>query len=113
MISVYPLDVDYVKRHLQQTHSSDDQLLDEKLGSAIQEALRFMNRSQLPTLPLEYVGSSSSEEVPSSEDPVTPDVCSAVVLLVQADYDGDPEKRASYRSAAETLLQPYRTGIGV
>jgi hypothetical protein len=107
-----------VKDTLRQTQSDDDALLNRLINSAENEALRFLNRSQLPTLPLEYPEFSSndeviSEEVPSSEDPVAPDVYNAVILLVQADYDGDPLKREEYRHAAFSLLQPYRIGLGM
>lgn len=80
-----------------------------------------MGRSELPTLPFEYPYEISSndevsevsEEIPSSEDPVAPDVVNAVILLIQADYDGDPLQRAALRSAAESLLMPYRVGMGL
>ncbi len=110
-----------VKEALRQTQDLDDALLTRLLSSAIQESLRFLGRSELPTLPFEYPYainsddevSELSEEVPSSEDPVTPDVANAVILLVQADYCGDPEKRPMLRSAAESLLMPYRVGLGI
>lgn len=110
-----------VKDTLRQTQSVDDDLLTRLLASATQEALRFLGRSELPTLPFEYPYtinsddevSEISEEVPSSEDPVAPDVANAIILLVQADYDGDPEKRPMLRSAAESLLMPYRVGLGI
>lgn len=110
-----------VKDHVRATHSQDDALLERLLASATQEALRFLNRAELPTLPYDYPvdldGDSSSEvvseEVPSSEDPVAPDVVNAIILLVQADYDGDPKDRGILRDRAESLLMPYRIGLGV
>lgn len=110
-----------VKRAIKVTQDLDDEDLLRLLKSAEQEALRFLNRRELPTLPLEYPvdddGDSSSEspseETPSSEDPVAPDVENAVILLVRADYEGDPTKRKIHRDAAETLLTPYRIGWGV
>lgn len=35
------------------------------------------------------------------------DVLQGIFLLVQADYDGNPEKRDAYRKAATALLRPY------
>lgn len=110
-----------VKQALRQTQSDDDALLNRLLASATQEALRFLGRSELPTLPFEYPYtinsddevSEVSEETPSSEDPVAPDVVNAIILLVQADYDGDPLQRSALRSGAEALLMPYRVGLGL
>lgn len=108
-----------VKQHLRTTHDEDDDLLARLIESAEQEAKRFLDRTELPTLPVDYpplYDSSSSElpeDVPSSGDPVPQDVVTAIILLVQADYDGDPTKRITYRTAAESLLMPYRTELGV
>lgn len=102
-----------VKATLRVTHDEDDALLLRLIDSAEQECLRFLGRAELPTLPLEYVGSSSSEEIPSSEDPVAPDVYNGVILMIQADYENDPEKRELLRRAAESLWMPYRSAIGV
>jgi len=52
--------------------------------------------------------------VPSSNDDVAPSVRVAVYLLVQRMYEASkPEDSAKMRSAAEVLLFPYRTEIGV
>jgi hypothetical protein len=112
-MNITPLSVDYVRRQVRQTHSMDDELLQDLLNSAVSEALRFMNRTELPTEPYLIPSQSSSEEVPSSEDPVAADVCRGVCLLVQADYDGDPTARKTLRDAAESLLHPHRIGLGV
>lgn len=110
-----------VKGALKVTHAYDDADLDRLLKSATQEALRFMGRKELPTLPLDTPvdldGDCSSEvvpeEIPSSEDPVADDVANAIILLVRADYEGDPKDRKAYRDGAESLLWPYRISIGV
>lgn len=108
-----------VKKTLRVTHTSDDDLLQRLIDSAELEVKRFLNRAQLPTNPLEYPEMSSnfdyisSEEIPSSGDPVAPDVYQAVILLIQADYDGDPKDRNALRTCAESILMPYRTEIGV
>jgi hypothetical protein len=103
-----------LKQYLRVVHSADDALLETLLDGAEAEACRFLNRTELPTLPLEYPSESSSEEVPSSEDPVAPDVVVGVCLLVKADYEATtPAEVAGYRLAAETKLQPYRTEMGM
>jgi hypothetical protein len=119
--------LDHVRAALRMTHTADDVNLQRLLDSATQECLRYLGRSQLPTLPyelpvIEYssefsaLDSSSealSEEVPSSEDPVAPDVVNGILLLVQADYEGDLAKREDFRRAATSLWAPYRIGLGV
>lgn len=107
------------KRYLRVIGTAFDTLLQELIDAAEQEACRFLNRENLPTLPLEYPAESSSEgayseETPSSEDPVTPDVRIAVLRLVQAEFEGaKPDDREKLRKAAEVILQPYRRGLGV
>lgn len=108
-----------VKKSLRVTHTSDDDLLQRLIDSAELEVKRFLNRAQLPTNPLDYPEMSSnfdyisSEEIPSSGDPVAPDIYQAVILMVQADYDGDAKDRIALRTCAEALMMPYRTEIGV
>lgn len=94
------------------TWTDDD--LQQALDGAEAEACRFLDRTELPTLPLEYPSSSESEEVPSSDDPVAPDVVEAVLLLVKASFEGtDPDEVEGYRKAAQTKLWPYRARLGV
>lgn len=108
-----------LKSYLRVTHAFDDDLLATLLDGAEAEACRFLNRENLPTLPLEYPAESSSEapyseEIPSSEDPVAPDVVIGVCLLVKADYEATtPAEVQGYRMAAETKMQPYRRALGV
>lgn len=111
--------LEQAKRYLRVFHSADDDLLQDLIDGAEQEACRFLNRTNLPTLPLEYPAESSSEgpyseEVPSSEDPVSPDVRTAVLHLVQSKYEATkPEDQAKLRAAAEVILMPYRAQMGV
>jgi hypothetical protein len=109
-----------VKAWLRVIHTGDDALLADLIAQAEDEALRFLNRTEAPTLPVDYPSeydSSSSElpeEVPSSEDPPAPSYVKAVCILVQAAYEAaDPEKQAKLRANAETVLYPYRTKLGV
>ncbi len=103
-----------VKAALRVTHNSDDGLLQRLIDSAETECKRFTGRTELPTLPVDALVYSdgaliSSEDVPSSEDPVAPDVANGIILMVLADYDGDPLMRDKYRAAAEALWMPYAT----
>lgn len=109
------IDLDVVKQHLRVVHAYDDVLLDRLLDSAEDEAKRYLNRDELPTLPQDYPDSDAySEDVPSSDDPVAPSVVDAVCLLVKASYEATtPAEIAAYRQAAEVKLQPYRVGLGV
>lgn len=107
------INVQDVKRALRVIHSADDVLLQQLLDAAEDEAVRFCNRTQLPTLPRDNPETPSSEEIPSSEDPVAPSVFTAVVCLVKADYEGSPAEAEQLRKAAEVKLMPYRIGLGV
>lgn len=104
------------KKYLRVFHSLDDDLIQMLIDGAEQEACRFLNRQNLP---LEYPAESSSdgpysEEEPSSEDPVAPDVVIAILHLIQSKYEGTkPEDQAKLRAAAEVILMPYRRGMGV
>ena len=102
-----------VKQALRVIHSADDEMLQQLLDAAEDEACRFCNRTQLPTLPVDSPSSSSCEDVPSSEDPIAPSVFTAVVCLVKADYEAAPAEAQHLRSLAETKLMPYRIGLGV
>lgn len=101
-----------VKAYCRVTHSSDDGLLQDLLDGAEAEAMRFMNRSELPGSPYGLPEDSSSEPDIASEASVSPDVVVAVALLVACEYEADAEDRAKLRAAAECKLQPYRTEMG-
>lgn len=108
-----------VKAFLRVFGTADDDLLQDLIDGAEDEACRFLNRTNLPTLPLEYPAESSSdapysEETPSSEDPVAPSVRMAIYYWVQAKYEAlKPEDVTKMRQAGETLLQPFRNQMGV
>ena len=84
------------KAFLRLTHDDDDALLTRLIGSATREALAWMDDDRLPDVP-----------GPAVEMDIPEDVLQGIFLLVQADYDGDPAKRESYRKAATALLRPY------
>ena len=109
-----------VKAFLRLIHSGDDDLLQTLIDAAEDEVCRFCDRTELPTLPLDYppeYDSSSSEipeDVPSSEDPIAPSVRQAIYYLVQANgYAPDMDQANKLREASRTLLFPYRARLGV
>lgn len=106
------IDIETVKRRLRVIGNFNDADIQQALDGAEQEACRFLNRTQLPTLPQDWP--CSSEDIPSSEDPVAADAIEGVLLLVLASYNAaTPEEVAGYRRAAEVKLYPYRLCIGV
>ena len=108
------VDLATVKAWLRVIHSADDTLLQRMIDQAEDEALRFLNRTQPPTLPVDYPSECESEDVPSSEDPIAASFEKAVCILVQAAYEAtEPDKAARMRQNAETVLMPYRRGLGV
>lgn len=88
-----------VKDALRVTHDDDDKLLKRLIDSACYECVSFLN--------VDPMGDAQSAvmELP-------PSVFNGVVLMVQADYDADPEKRNTCRDAAINLWQPFRLDLG-
>jgi len=86
--------LDDVKKALRVSGDQDDELLTRLLAAARAECLNFINRDTL-------------------DDITGADLWQGVMLMIHADYDGDPTERAKYRRAAEALWMPYRTGLGV
>lgn len=97
-----------VKESLRITHDADDKLLLRLISSATREYFAFVNPAELPGDPAVVVPNP-----PDGTAFVPEDAFNGIVLIVQADYDGDPEKRATYRKAAESLWMPYRLGMGL
>lgn len=96
------VDLSSVKKDLRVTHGADDDLIQQLIDSAEDEALRFMNRDELPT---------ADEE--SSEPQIAPSVFTAICCLVKAGYEATPTEAEQLRKAAEVKLMPYRLGLGV
>jgi hypothetical protein len=111
--------LDQVKADLRVTHSDDDTIIQTYIEVAEDYVKRFLNRDELPTLPLDYPYYDSdlafeSEQVPSSDDPIASTVYIAVFLLVRSYYDAqDPDEVMKLKAAAESFLMPYRTEMGV
>lgn len=94
--------LDDVKKTLRVIHNDDDDLLNRLIDSATREFLKFINSAIPPDLDsLEVLGDISA------------DAYQGIILVVQADYDGDPDKRDIYRRAAEGLWMPYRLELGI
>ena len=42
-----------------------------------------------------------------------PELVNGIVILVQADYEGDPARRGDYVAVARQLWAPYRSDVGI
>ncbi len=102
------INLEQVKPHLQLTHDLDDTRIQDLIDSAERECLNYLHRDTLP-----QVGETSSESSSYSGEAIEPDVVNGIIVMVKADYDGDPAQREDYRRAARSLWDPYRTGLGV
>lgn len=87
-----------VKQALRVAHDHDDDLLIRLIGSAIGECVDFLDSAELAGEP--------ALTLPEQ-------VFQGIVLMVQADYEGDPLKRNEARKVAEALWMPYREGFGL
>lgn len=92
-----PTVLEKVKSSLRVTHSADDDLLNRLVESATLEYCRFTN--------------TTTADVANVE--VEQDALNGIILMVQADYDGDAMQRDKFRAAAEALWVPYRSSFGV
>lgn len=82
-----------VKDELRITDNDSDTHLQTLLDASLSEAASFCNTLELPS---------------------DPAVVSAVLLLVRSKYDlENADDMKSYRSVAETLLQPHRVTMGI
>jgi hypothetical protein len=108
------IDIEVVKRRLHVVHDADDEMIQQILDGAEDEARTYMNRSELPTLPQDWPESEGEEEVPSSDDPVAPSVVEGICLLVMAGYGATTgDEMLTLRNVALRKLDPYRIGLGV
>jgi hypothetical protein len=101
-----------IKRDLRLTHDQDDALLQILLDAAVDEACQFISRPALPGTVAD--SEESSSEYSSEIGPVPHSLYAAVFLLVRAKYDAaTPDEIKRLRECAETLMMPYRIGLGV
>lgn len=82
---------DGLKQYARVTHDEDDDLLDDLLLGASDEALQFLGVTELP---------------------VSASVDLAVYMLARAQYEADVADMAAWREAALQKLWPFRQGIG-
>lgn len=91
------------KGFLDVIHSADDAKLQLLLDAAEDEARAFMNRDDL----IEWNSNVSST------DPIPGSIKIGVLLLLQANYQANPDDADKLRKAAEIKLMPYRLEMGV
>lgn len=92
-----------VKASLRIGHNDDDTLLTTLIASASQECAQYVY-GQIP----DYTAAGAVA------DPQTvPMLKQGIILMVQADYEGDPAKRNEYLATAKSLWNPYRTNWGL
>lgn len=80
-----------LKAALRISHNDEDAELQRKLDAATCECMRFLNTNLIP---------------------LEQDVINGIVLIVQADYEGEPLRRDEYRANAQSLWNPYRANVG-
>lgn len=92
--------LEQVKEDLKIIHDFDDNILDLYLRASVDEAERFIE-SSLPTQDIH------------GAPVLCPSVCAALFLLIRAKSEGgDADEVMKLRRAAETLLMPFRQGLG-
>lgn len=91
------------KAFLDVIHNADDAKLTILLDAAKDEARVFMNRVDLEEWDSEV---SSTDEVPGS-------IKIGVLLLLQSNYQAQPDDVEKLRKVAEIKLQPYRLEMGL
>ena len=102
-MSVISLSV--AKTYLDVIHSSDDVKLQMLLDGAEDDAIQFMNRTDLTEW--------DSDLIINSDYLMPMGVVVAVMLLLQANYQASTDDIDKLRKAAETKLTPFRLNMGV
>lgn len=96
-----------VKDYLNVTHDHDDLKILSMLKASEDEALQFMNRTVFGSV-------CEDDESFDAETATIPDVVvMAVYLLVATKYDAAPDQIEILRNSAESLMMPYRCGMGM
>lgn len=92
---------DALKHHLRlEDSSAHDARLQRLADSAVREYFQYTAGD----VPADLVAAAAE---------LGDDAVNGIVLMAQADFDGDPEKRPAYRRAAQALWDPYRVDMGV
>lgn len=87
--------LDDVKAALRVTGDDHDALLTRLIASGLAEFNTFAGGNPA-----------------GSADAIPADAFTGLVLMVRADFDGDPEKRNAYRAGAISLWRDYRANAG-
>lgn len=82
-----------------------DDRLTRLVNAAETWAREFLNVSTLSTF--------SVQSPPDSPTSIEEDIRSGILLHVEAHFDKDPQSMGILLEAAEKLLWPHRTGLGV
>jgi hypothetical protein len=104
-----------VKAWLRLTHDNDDALLQILVDGAEDQACQYMNRTSLPRIGQECPDECDTARV---EDPVSdgdtlpPAVRSAICIMVQVEYEAQPDDREALDRAWQQKLWPFRCGLG-
>ncbi|QEY18910.1 phage gp6-like head-tail connector protein [Cellvibrio sp. KY-GH-1] len=100
-----------VKNYLDVIHDGDDEKLQLLLDAASDEAMNFMDRTNL-----EYWGAGSccdSVDISTLSRDMPPSVKLGILILVQAAYQASPVDQEQLRKVAEVKLMPHRCRLGV
>ena len=93
--------LDDIKHHLRlEDTTAHDQRLQRLADSAVREYFQYTTGD----VPADLAAAAAL---------LGADAVNGIVLMVQADFDGDPERRPAHRRAAQALWDPYRTDLGV
>ena len=95
--------LDDVKKSLRVTHTEDDALITRLINSASNECAQYVY-GKIPS----YSGSGAV-----ADPKEVPELLQGIILMVQADYDGDPLQRSEYLRQAKTLWDTARSNWGV
>ena len=112
------------KAFLDVIHASDDEKLQALLDGAELEALDFMSRRDFTEICVPWpedhedyesdtlvVGEQMSDVVADYGMPAS--VRTGILMMLQASYQASPDDQMKLRKIAETLIFPYRCGLGV
>lgn len=100
--------IDDAKGYLRVMHASDDALLQRLIDAAENQCLQYLGRDVLPNL------GDVSDTGSVSDGELAPAVFAAVMVIVQAHYEGaDAAAIESARTTMQALIAQYRIGLGV
>ena len=95
--------LDLVKASLRGVDEEDEALLIRLIESASRECAQYIY-GDIPNY------GAQGEAMDPFE---IPELVNGIVILVQADYEGDPARRGDYVAVARQLWAPYRSDVGI